>query len=213
MSGIAHRQHDVASWLRGLVPAGVGLVELLVRGFQSQLSAARHGMPSIEGQVHDDLLDLAEVRLAEPQVVQGYGQDLDVFSDQPPEQGVEIQHDVVQVNDARRKHLLAAEREQLAGNARGSIGGRLDLRRAVGQAAAGGNAFGHDLGVSQGDGEQVVEIVSDAASQTSNGFHLLRLAESFLEGHALGNILRQRRRAQHSSRIVDQRSVCTTRTK
>ncbi len=37
----------------------------------------------------------------------------------------------------------------------------------------GGNAFGQDLRVTENHSEQIVEVVSDAAGQTSHGFHLL----------------------------------------
>ena len=116
-AGIAHRQHDVASGLDGLVVAGIVCVELRVGSFERELPAVRHGVAGIEGQVHDDLLDLPGIGLHRAEIACRYGQDFNVLSNQPAQQGIQIHHDVIQIDDARRKHLLAAEGEQLAGDA------------------------------------------------------------------------------------------------
>ncbi len=73
--------------------AGVSLIELGVRGFQSQLAAVGHGVAGIQGEVHDDLLDLPGIGFHRAQVTGGDGEDFNVFADQPPQHGVEIQHD------------------------------------------------------------------------------------------------------------------------
>ena len=70
-----------------------------------------------------------------------------------------------------------------------------------------GNSFGQDLRVAEDDGQQIVEVVSHAAGQTADSLHLLRLAQSLLERHPLGDVMHQRRHAEHSTRLVDERRV------
>src|SRR6266446_441089 len=45
-----------------------------------------------------------------------------------------------------------------------------------------------DLGVSADDGEEIVEVVGDAAGEAADGFHFLRLTELIFEDAALGDV-------------------------
>ena len=62
----------------------------------------RHRIARIESKIHDDLLDLSGIGFDGAEVVRGNSADLNVFSNEPAKQGVEIQDRVVQVDDARR---------------------------------------------------------------------------------------------------------------
>src|SRR3712207_2296859 len=62
-------------------------------------------------------------------------------------------------------------------------GGSLKPVGILGQAAL------EEFNVAHDDGEQVVEVVSDAAGELTDGLHLLGLPESLLGLQALGNFL------------------------
>ncbi len=44
------------------------------------------------------------------------------------------------------------------------------------------------LAVALDDSKQIIEVVGDAAGETTNSFHLLRLAKLFLQGPPLGHV-------------------------
>jgi hypothetical protein len=79
------------------------------------------------------------------------------------------------------------EREQLARELRGAVGRPLDLDELVG-ARPGADPSPGDLAVAADDGQQVVEVVRDAAGELPDRLHLLRLAELVLEHAALGHV-------------------------
>ncbi len=56
-----HREHDVAARRDVEVLARVGLVEPASVGLDRQPSALRHGVARVDGEVHDDLLELGRV--------------------------------------------------------------------------------------------------------------------------------------------------------
>ena len=58
-AGVGHGEHDVATGLGARMFAAVELVELAIACFDLQLAAVGHGVARVDGEVHDDLLDLA----------------------------------------------------------------------------------------------------------------------------------------------------------
>ena len=64
------------------------------------------------------------------------------------------------------------------------VGGPLEAVGPLRQAAL------QEFDVADDDGEQVVEIVGDAAGELANGLHLLGLPQSLLGLQALGDLLR-----------------------
>ena len=91
----------------------------------------------------------------------------------------------VEVDHFRLERLAAGEGEQLAGQGGGSAGG-LDDR--VGEAdplGLGDAGPAQYVGRALDDGQQVVEIVGDAAGQLAERLHLLRLAQLLLGMGAL----------------------------
>ena len=98
----------------------------------------------------------------------------------------QARHDRVQVEDLGRQELLAAEREQLPREGRGAIGRLADLADVVHDRIVGLQPLLDEVGVADDGGEQVVEIVRDAAGEAADRVHLLRLAQLLLaiEQHA-----------------------------
>ena len=109
-----HGEHHVGAGRDVVVGAGVLVVELDVRGLDGQLAALRHGVARVDGEVHDDLLDLARVGLDVPEAARRRAI---VSSMSSPSRRRSIfsmpGDDLVQVEHLRLEHLLAAEREEL----------------------------------------------------------------------------------------------------
>src|SRR4030095_16434284 len=112
----------------------------------------------------------------------------DVLADQAAQQVRQLGQDVRDVDDARLQGLLAREGEQLAHQVGGAVGILLDLHD-VGEGLVAG-AVAHQQQVAEADhgGQQVVEVVGDAAGELADRLHLLRLGELHLELLALGDV-------------------------
>src|ERR1051325_202079 len=89
------------------------------------------------------------------------------------------------------------EAEQLVPHQTAADGGRDDI--AQGRVV---RAAREQLGIGEDDGEQVVEVVRDAAGELPDRFHLLRLAELLLEPAALAHVFREHLMAVHSAVFV-----------
>ena len=88
----------------------------------------------------------------------------------------------------RRQDLLAAERQELAREPRGALRARADLVDILAPPVRRGEAAAQVLGVAHDHGEDVVEVVGDAAGQPPDGFHLLRLAQPLFELDPRGDV-------------------------
>src|SRR6266436_1944913 len=151
-----------------------------VGGADDQPPTVRHGIAGIDGQVHDDLLDLARVGLDVPERALGHRHQVDRFPDQPLEHGLHAGHDAVQVEHLGRQHLLAAEGEQLARERGGLVGSLADAFRVLAQRMVRREAPQDQVAVAPDDHEQVVEVVRDAARELADRVHLLGLPQLIL---------------------------------
>ena len=118
----------------------------------------------------------------------GSPHDLDARAHQPPEGREAADHQLVQVQHSRREHLAAAEGQQLAGQARGAIGGALDLREVLTGQGRKPRLFLQQRDVPDDAREQVVEVVRDAAGKLADGLRALGPAQAMLELAALGHV-------------------------
>jgi len=110
-----------------------------------------------------------------------------VLAHDAAQQGGAVAHHVVEVEDLQLEHLLAAEGEQLAGQGFGAGAGLDDqLQAAAGLGIGGGGE--QQAAVAVDDGEQVVEVVGDAAGEQADAFHLLRLAVLLLQPLVFGEV-------------------------
>ena len=109
------------------------------------------------------------------------GRDLDVLAHDPFEHLPRLGHDVVQVESPRLQDLLATVGKQLAGQARSAIGRLADLCDLLALIRVAARPAKQDLGVAADHGQEVVEVVRDAAGELSDPLHLLRLPQLILE--------------------------------
>ena len=117
---------------------------------------------------------------------------LHVGADQAARHARHAADDLVEVERDRLQHLLAAERQQLPRQRGGAIGGVQDLVDLRGHRRIVLDAMRHQLGVAANRGQQVVEVVRDAAGEAADRFHLLRLAQLILELHAIADVVHGR---------------------
>ena len=164
----------MAAGSRAGISEGERRAQVDVGRLDGQSPAIRHGILGIDREVGDDLLDLRGVGPHRARRARHHGE-LDVLADQAPEHGHQPRHDGGQVEDARLEHLLAAEREELPREPRGSLRGLLDQLHGVAPGSGGLERVEQELRAAADDGQDVVEVVRDAAGQTSHRLHLLGL--------------------------------------
>ena len=156
---------------------GIGLVQLDVRCLNGQFAAFGHGVARVDRKVHDDLLDLAGVGFDVPEPAPRERRQVDVGPEQPAEHLLHPGESVVQVQYSRIEHLLPAEGEELPREVRRAHSSRPDLLDVRAQGLAGLEIASDHLGVAEDHGQEVIEIVRDAARESPDSLHLLRLKE------------------------------------
>ena len=112
-----------------------------------------------------------------------------VLADQPPQHGGGISHRHVEVEHPWGEHLAAAESEQLASELGGAPCRVADLSDVPAHLRVGAHLTLEQAAEAEDRGEQVVEVVSDAACQLADGLHLLGLAQLLLEAKPFGDVL------------------------
>ena len=103
--------------------------------------------------------------------------DADAFTDQAREELLDLGDRVVEVQHARTHDVASAEREELLRERRGPVGRSGDRGDVGAQGVLRGQAAQQDRAMPDHDGEQVVEIVGDAAGQPAHHLHLVRLPQ------------------------------------
>ena len=125
-AGIGHRQHHVGSRHQEQLGAGLGAVELHVGGLQGQLPAAGHGVPGVEREVQDHLLELARIAMTSPRW--GSRTVTSSMSSRMRRRSIlSMSETGVEIERLGGQHLLAAEGQQLAGEGGRALGGVADL--------------------------------------------------------------------------------------
>src|SRR6185312_4528599 len=90
-------------------------IERGIRSFDGERAALFHGVASVDGKVHQDLVDLSGVGGNVPQA--GFQNDakVDIFTEQAAEHFLDVGYALVEIEHLRLNHLMAAEGQQLPG--------------------------------------------------------------------------------------------------
>jgi hypothetical protein len=185
-AGVGHGQPDARP--QGAVRAARRPARRLVGGGNGQPAPLGHGITGVDRQVDEHLRHLPRVHRHRPQAGGQVRDQADVLADQPPQHVLGPADHRARVHHHRAEHLLAAEREQLPRQLGGPAGGLGDGRqRRADRVGLAQQAQGH-LGVPEDDGQQVVEVVGDAAGEPADRLHLLRLPQLLLEALVLGHV-------------------------
>ena len=116
-----------------------------------------------------------------PEVAAMLDRQLHRLAEQPLQQVRDFGDDVGQLQHLRPQRLLAREGEQLAGQAGGAVGILADLLDVVIIAVARRVAHQHQVAMADDRGQDIVEIVRDAAGELADRLHLGRLGDLALE--------------------------------
>ncbi len=108
-SRVADRKQHVSAGPQ--VGNAIGAFLADVGGLDHQGTAGGHGIPGIDDQIHDNLLDLPRIGPDLPEVVSAASLELDVLADQPTQHLFDTPHHFVQIQDARCHDLFSAEGE------------------------------------------------------------------------------------------------------
>ena len=160
-----------------------------------------HGISGVEGEVQQELLRLREVRLHAAEPATRSDLDLHVLADDPLQHPVELRGDRVHVDEAWARVGTAAEREQLAGQRGGALGGLERRRKAREGGVLGGELAAGQLDLAGDHEEQVVEVVDDAAGQATEGLQALR-AGLRLRGSVHAGVAQLEQDARHSLHLT-----------
>ena len=87
--------------------------------------------------------------------------------------------------------MLAAEHQHLGGQFGGPFGGAIDFAKGLQDTFANILLGLEKLDIAANDGEEIIEIVGDAAGELADGLHFLGLTESLLRPGAFGHFLLQ----------------------
>ena len=127
-----------------------------------------HGVAGVDREVDDDLLELAGIGADRAEVAAVLDDQLDGLAEQPLQQMRHLGDHVGKLEHLRAQRLLAREGEQLAGQAGGAVRVRLDLLDVVIVAVARRVAHQHQVAMADDRGQDVVEVVRDAAGELAD---------------------------------------------
>ena len=163
----------------------------------------RHRVARVDREVDDHLLELARVGAHRARSRPCLTTSLTVSPSSRLSRCDTSRHHVGQLQHLRAQRLLAREGEQLAGQAGGAVRVRLDLLDVVIVAVARRVAHQHQVAMADDRGQDIVEVVRDAAGELADRLHLGRLRDLALELGFLAIVLEQqqhRRIAQPAQR-------------
>ena len=156
------------------------MIDVEVVGAKGKLAALEHGIPSVDGEVDDHLLELTAVEFDGPQFWIGGEVDADDFAEEALENDAEILKDRIGLDGAFLARVGTSEAQELASELAAAFGGDAQTLDAPGEAFRVVEGVLHDVAMTVDDGEEVVEVVGDAAGQASHGLHFVGMLEVFL---------------------------------
>ena len=155
--------------------------------------SVRHRVAGVDREVDDDLLELAGIGADRAEVAAVLDDQLDVLAEQPFQQMGHLRHHVGKLEHLRAQGLLAREGKQLPGKARSAVRIRLDLLDVVIVAVARRVPHQHQVAMADDRGQDIVEVVRDAAGELADDLHLGRLGDLALELGFLAIVLEQQK--------------------
>ena len=123
---VADRQRDVGPGLEALRERR-RVLERDRAGLDLDRAAAAGGVPRVDHQVHEDLLELTAIGAHRGQAPGERRGELDVLADHPAQHGDHVHDQMVQVDRDGLHHVAPAERQELLGQRRGAARGLDDL--------------------------------------------------------------------------------------
>ena len=163
-------------------------IHIQERNFDSERAALGHGIARVDGEIEQHLLHHAGISLHQGRLRKVIQLQRDVLAENARQHFGHVRDDFIQVEAARLHDLAAAESEQLARQGGGAFGGLGHLLGRAGGDTGEGAAGHEERSMAMNDGENIVEIMSDAARELADGLHFLRLTQLILEAFLGGDI-------------------------
>ena len=176
-AGVAHGDHHIIARRDLAVHAGVVFVEIDVAGLERELAAIGHGIARVEGKIENRRRELVRVDQRRPGVLGQQRRDLDVFAERRVQQFGGLQHQRIDVDFARLQRLLAGKGQQMLGQIGAAFGGLVDQPGDGDEFGLVGDGFVQDADGAGDHGQDVVEVVRDAAGQLADRVHLLDMPQ------------------------------------
>jgi hypothetical protein len=179
---VAHADPHIIAGAQRFLVRGIGLIERRSTGRDGQRAARRHCVACVDGEVEQCVLELIGIRHRRPDVHVRRDRQRDLFAHCLTQEIFRRRDERVDVHRLRIERLAPREGEQSMGQPRrplGRRGGAVHEAFEVGDTAVVETAPHH---VERADdaGQDVVEVMREAAGELADGFHLLRLAELLL---------------------------------
>ncbi len=102
---------------------------------------------------------------------------LDVITERRTKEMLRAAHGIVEIDDDRLRHVLAAENEELPGEASRPTSGLLHLGHVLLQLTFGLDGVRKELGVAEDRLQEIVEIVGDPTGQLPDGLQAVGLPQ------------------------------------
>ncbi len=160
-AGVRYRQHHVPPGHHHFVVKD-GVLERDVLRFDRDAPAAGHRVARVHHEVHHDLLEMAAIAQRHRQRWRQRELDVEMLADQPAQHAGHVRDQHVDIEVRRVHHLLAAEGQQLLRQPGGAPGRLDDLAEIRHVLLAERLVPGDELGETENDGQQVVEVMRDA---------------------------------------------------
>ena len=153
---------------------------------ECQFATSRHCVPGVGGQVEDRLLEGSRVDLHQRRPATGLPPEHDRLTDQASNERFDGRQEVVQVHRLGRERDASRERQKLARQDGGMLGGAEDRPRVV--LRIGTLARGDQRSEAGDRREAVVEVVGHSAGQLTDRFQALGLHQARCDRLALGHV-------------------------
>ena len=123
-----------------------------------------------------------------------------MFAERRAQQLHGFEHQRVDVDLARLQRLLAGEGEQMLGQIGAAFGGLVDHPGDGRELRIVGDGIRQNADGAGDDGQDIVEVMRDAAGQLADGFHLLGLPELGFRGALFGEVAADEEMPSHRLR-------------
>ena len=188
VTGVGDRDHHELSALHLAIVGRIDFIANDIGGLERKLAAAGHGIARIDGEIDDRGRKLRRIGQSRPRIVGKGRDDFDVFAQDRLEQLGGVDDHAVDVDLARLQRLAAREGQKLGGDLGATRGRIVDELGNRGEMGLVRHAFLKDLDRPGDDGEDVVEVMGDAARELADRIHLLGLTQPLLGLVLLGQV-------------------------
>lgn len=171
-AGVSDGEEDVLAGAEmDLVVQRLG--ELQVFCSKGEAAAVEHGVTSVNGEIDDKRLELAAIGTNLAGGLRQVAVGFNGVAHETADQGHHLLKDNIEIERLGGSDILAADGEELIGEADGALGALNYLLDIFLERVFGLETGADEAAIAGDDGEKVVEVVGHAAGEAGDGFHFL----------------------------------------